>query len=231
MQKGFIIAIDGPVASGKGTIAHNLSVRLGGFDLYTGATYRSLALYCIENNINLKDEEDIKKIIPNVSIDLTGTKVILNGKDVTERIKENDAASTSAIVSSIPSVRKALVARQQEIAMREIGAGKIVIAEGRDTGTVVFPSADFKLFLQATDQIRAKRRFNQYQEQGDTRSLDEVHSEILERDKRDMTRTTDPLVSNPQDLGYFILDDSDLSEDETLEAVENELKRRKLLHD
>lgn len=231
MQKGFVIAIDGPVASGKGTIAHNLSERLGGFDLYTGATYRSLALYCLENNINLANEDAIKKILPNVSIDLTGTKVILNGRDVTQRIKENDAASTSALVSPYAFVRKVMVKRQQEIAEREIVNGKIVIAEGRDTGTVVFPNADFKLYLKASEKVRANRRFIQYQDQGDIRSKDDVFNEIRARDKRDMTRINDPLVSNPQDLGYYILDNSSLNEEQTLQAIENELKRRKLLSD
>lgn len=231
MNNGFIIAIDGPVASGKGTVAHKLSERLSGFDLYTGAMYRSLALFCLENNIDLSDKEAVKDALQHVTVDLIRTQVLLNGKDVTERIKETDAASMSALVSPFAFVRKAMVKRQQQIGEREIQKGRIVIAEGRDTGTVVFPKADLRLYLTASGEIRAKRRFEQYQRQGDTRSFEEVVREVKERDERDTTRETDPLASDPERLGYMVLDNSDMNETQTINAILEELKRRKLIDD
>jgi len=229
MQKGFVVAIDGPVASGKGTIAHKLAMQLGGFDLYTGATYRSLALYCLEQQIDFSDQEAIEGALSQVTIDLTLTQIILNGKDVTQRIKEEDVASKSAVVSALPLVRRAMVKRQQEIADRVINDGKIVIAEGRDTGTVVFPDASLKLYLTASDEVRAQRRFAQYQKQGDTRDFAAVLEEIRERDKRDTTRETDPLVSNPEEHGYVLLDNSAMDEEQTLAALMQVLEERKLL--
>jgi cytidylate kinase len=231
MKKGFVVAIDGPVASGKGTIAHKLSEQLKGFDLYTGAMYRSLALFCLENNINMSNSEDVEKALSQFDIDLTDTQVVLNGKDITERIKQNDAARMSAHVSPYPFVRRAMVKRQQEIGERESTNGRIVIAEGRDTGTVVFPNADVKFYLTATDEVRAKRRYDQYQRQGDDRSFEDVLHEIKERDKRDMTRETDPLVSNPEEKGYVVLDNSSMNEEQTLLSITDELKKRNLLHD
>lgn len=231
MKKGFVVAIDGPVASGKGTIARKLSEQVKGFDLYTGAMYRSLALFCLENNIDISHPDEVEKALSQFSIDLTDTQVILNGRDVTERIKEKDAASMSAHVSPYPFVRHAMVKRQQEIAEREIQNGKIVIAEGRDTGTVVFPHADLKLYLTASDEVRARRRYDQYQHQGDARSFQDVLQEIKERDRRDMTRETDPLVSDPEEKGYIILDNSSISEEQTVQAITDKLKKRNLLHD
>src|SRR6185437_5223467 len=120
MKKGFVVAIDGPVASGKGTIAHKLAEKLHGFDLYTGAMYRSLALFCLENTIDMSHPDEVEKALSQFEIDLTDTQVILNGKDVTQRIKQNDAAKMSAHVSAYPFVRRAMVKRQQEIGEREM---------------------------------------------------------------------------------------------------------------
>src|SRR5258708_1768659 len=150
MHKGYIIAIDGPVASGKGTIANHLARRLKGFDLYTGATYRCLALFCIENKVDLFNKEAIQAAMLHVIIEIKDGKIFLNGNDVTERIKKEDVASKSSIVAAIAGVRKFMVYRQQEIAQKAMQEGKIVIAEGRDTGTVVFPTAELKLYLTAT---------------------------------------------------------------------------------
>ena len=229
MEKGFVIAIDGPVAAGKGTVASKLADDLQGFYLYTGGTYRSLALAAIEKGIELTNTEEIIRLLSEVQIQFKDKQIFLNGKDVTDRIKEPDAANGSSVVASLPEVRKQMVHVQRAAAEEKINEGKIVVIEGRDTATVVFPNAALRVFLTATDIVRAKRRLKQYLEQGDSRDFDHVLADVRERDKRDTERAMDPLASNPEALGYFILDDSEMDEAFTLNAIKSELKNRNLL--
>lgn len=229
MSEGFVIAIDGPVAAGKGTIASKIANEINAFNLYTGAMYRGVALYCIERGIDYRDEKAVADILPEVSIRFENNHVMLNNVDVTERIKKSDTAAGSSVVAAMPKVRKYAVKLQQEIGTEAINRGQIVVIEGRDTGTVVFPNAALRVFLTATDVVRAKRRLKQYTEQGDTRDIQGVLEEIRERDARDKGRATDPLASNPEELGYFILDDSEMDETYTLESIKTELKKRNLL--
>ena len=219
MHKGFAIAIDGPVAAGKGTIAPRLAKRLNGFYLYTGAMYRCLALVALRENIHLEDEKSLISLLPKVNIEFKDDKVYLNEEDVTERIKDVDVASGSSKVSVIAEVRKYMVKKQQQIAEEAMNEGKIVIAEGRDTGTIVFPDAKLKVFLTAKQKVRVKRRLNQLKDQGKTETFQKILVEVKERDKRDKQRETDPLVSSPLKFGYFILDNSSLTEEETLEEI------------
>jgi cytidylate kinase len=230
MNKGFVIAIDGPVAAGKGTIAPDLSKRLNGFYLYTGATYRSLALYCLENTIDVHDAKAVIAALDAVLIDLLDSQVFLNGKEVTEDIKRVDVARAVPKVAAIPEVRHRLVARQQEIAARGIDEGKIIVIEGRDTATVVFPDAALKVFLTADAEVRAKRRLSQLHGSGNAKiSLATVLADLEQRDKEDIERVTDPLVDDPEKHGYFLVDNSYLSEPDTVGIIIDELKRRKLV--
>ncbi len=231
MKKGFIIAIDGPLASGKGTIAKKLAAVLHGVDLYTGAMYRSLALFCINNEINLDNTIDVIAQLKNVSVVYNDDKIELNGTDVTLAIQESAVAEGASVVGVIPQVRKELVARQQTIGNEKRNHGKIVIVEGRDIGTVVFPDASLKIYLTASETVRAQRRYAQHKNNGDTRSFEEMLADVKIRDKRDTQRTTDPLASDPEKLGYFVLDNSNLNEEETVDAIIAELKKRNLLHD
>lgn len=229
MGKGFVIAIDGPVAAGKGTIASELADDLQGFYLYTGGTYRSVALAGIQKGIDLTHVEDVIALLKDIQIEFKDKKVLLNGEDVTQRIKEPDAANGASVVASLPEVRREMVKLQRSVAEEMIKGGKIVVIEGRDTATVVFPQAELRVFLTATDAVRAKRRLKQYTEQGDSRDFESVLVEIRERDKRDTERAMDPLVRDPSAHGYFILDDSEMDEQGTLEAIKSELKKRKLI--
>lgn len=226
--KGFVIAIDGPVAAGKGTIAPHLAKKLKGFYLYTGAMYRCVALYCIENNINVLDKAMVLKALSKIDIELVDQDVFLNGHDVTKRIVEEDVAKGSSKVAVIQKVREEMVRRQQEIARKAIKTGKIVIAEGRDTATRVFPDAAFKVFLTARETVRAQRRLDQILAQGKTASFEEVLAEVKKRDERDSGRKIDPLVSDPTLFGYFVLDNSEMSEEETVNRIIVELRRRNL---
>lgn len=228
-NKKFAIAIDGPVAAGKGTVALQLAHNLDGLYLYTGAMYRSLALTALENNVDLRDEDAIVALLPQVHITFKDDKVFLNGRDVTETLKEEGPANGSSIVAQFPKVREQMVLKQQAIANEAIADGKIVISEGRDTGTKVFPDSPFKVYLTASAEERAKRRLTQFHEQGRDVNFDEVLAEVRERDERDMSRAVDPLPSKPAELGYFIVNDSGMAVEETVQIIEEELRERRLI--
>lgn len=225
MDKGFVIAIDGPVASGKGTIAPKLAEKINGIHLYTGGTYRAVALYCLQNNIDVNNKSAVVSALSDIKIDLKGKNVFLNGIDVTEDLKLPKVASLSSIVSAFREVRESMVKVQQKIAAREVVEGRIVIAEGRDTGTKVFPDAKVKIFLTADPKVRAKRRMMQYEEKGINLGFEVVLKETLERDKRDFERETDPLSKDPEKLGYLVIDSSNQTEDQTIDIIVAELKK------
>ncbi|HZQ29828.1 MAG TPA: (d)CMP kinase [Patescibacteria group bacterium] len=223
-MKGFAIAIDGPVAAGKGTIAPLLAKKLSGFYLYTGAMYRCLALLAIKKNVDLSDKTSILGILPEVKVEFINDGVFLNGEDVTFDIKQQNVANASSRLAVIPEVRHHMVKLQQDIAKRAIEEGKIVVAEGRDTATRVFPEARLKVFLTATAEERAKRRLEQLKMMGVVADLETVLDGVKKRDETDTQRETDPLVKNPQEHGYFVLDNTNLTEAQTLEAIESQIK-------
>lgn len=227
MSKGFVIAIDGPVAAGKGTISPLLAKNLNGFYLYTGAMYRCLALLCIKRGINTKDENAVVNILSEFRINVSDNRVFLNGEDVTERIKEEDVAMASSKVAVIKKVREEMVSIQREIANKLIDEGKIVIAEGRDTATRVFPNAKLKIFLTATPEVRAKRRLLQIEERGGKAEFENVLKDVKLRDEQDSDREIDPLVKTPQTFGYFVLNDSEMSEEETIKTIIKEVEKIK----
>lgn len=231
-QKGFVIAMDGPVAAGKGTVAPALAVHLGGFYLYTGATYRALALYCIQHHIDVTDREAVLTALEKVDVDLYDHTVILNGQDITEAIRRADVANAVPKVALLPEVRKKMVALQQSIANKRIAEGRIVVIEGRDTATVVFPDAPIKIFLTASAEIRARRRLEQYQSQGMTEAtFEHVLNDLQERDRQDMEREVDPLVSDPEAHGYTVVDNGSLNEEQTIDTIVQLIRERNLFND
>ncbi len=232
MSKGFIIAIDGPVASGKGTIAPLLAQRLDGYYLYTGGFYRALALYCLQNNIDIQNEEAILQHLSDVHIEQKGTAILLNGEDVTNAIFNSVIAEATPYVASHAKIRSFLVKKQQESAQKGVHAGKAIVAEGRDTATRVFPEADLKIFLTASEQVRAKRRLAQFVARGEKEmTLEHVLEDIKDRDKRDRTRTQDPLVADPEAYGYVVVDNSALSEEETIRGIMLEVQKRGFIYE
>ncbi|HSX09288.1 MAG TPA: (d)CMP kinase [Candidatus Saccharimonadales bacterium] len=228
MKNGFIIAIDGPLASGKGTIAKRLASVLHGIDLYTGAMYRGLALYCLEHHIDMNDAASVIEQLPKITFKYQEDKIFLNNEDVTQKLQEPKPAAGSSVVGVIPEVRRDLVKRQRALGLEMMEGGKIVIVEGRDIGTVVFPDAALRLYLTASEEVRAKRRLLQYQDQGGSWTFEKVLETIRVRDTRDKERKTDPLASNPEELGYTVLDNSDINESETIDTIISMLKERKL---
>lgn len=223
------IAIDGPVAAGKGDIAGRLAKELGLLYIYTGAMYRMLALACIEKNILPKDPEKVFSLLSIVSIELVDPdpnsqnlyKALLDGVDVTERITEQDAAMGASDVSTIAEVRQFMVKRQQDIAR-----GHRVVMEGRDIGLRVLPNAQLKIFLTATLEERARRRWEQNKLKRINQSLEEVIEDTKKRDFQDMNRAVDPLRKLPDS---WELDTTSLTQPEVIEKIKEELRRRRLL--
>ena len=171
-----IVAIDGPAASGKGSVAKLLAEKLNLETIDTGAMYRAVTLYAIRNNLNT--DEEIIKATKKIKIELNGNKVLLNGEDVTKEIRTPKVTERVSPVSSIREVRIILIDLQ-----RKIAKGKNIIMEGRDITTVVFPDADFKFYLDATVEERARRRLIDYQNQNSNLTYEEVLAEIKVRDK------------------------------------------------
>ena len=231
MKKGFIIAIDGPLASGKGTIAKKLATELNGVDLYTGAMYRCLALLCINSGISLENTKEVIAQLADLRVSYAHGKIFLNELDVTDAIQESAIAEGASVIAVIPQVRKEFVRRQQAIGNEAVRQGKIVVVEGRDIGTVVFPDAALKIYLTASLAVRVKRRLLQYSQYKDAPTHEEVLEQIEKRDSRDTKRAIDPLAEDPKKFGYVILDNSSMNEEETINAILKEITKRRLCND
>jgi cytidylate kinase len=208
-----IIAIDGPAGAGKSTIASRLARKLGYVNLESGAMYRALALRAIEWDASFDDEAALLKLAQDSHITLErnigANRILLNGKDVSARIRERDVTEGASRVSVHPKVREWMVARQ-----REMGLGGGVVMEGRDIGTKVFPDADLKIFLDADPVIREQRRMDQQHVKG--ASAQAMASELRERDRRDRTRAASPLVAADDAV---VLDSTHMSEDDVLARI------------
>ena len=214
------IAIDGPAGAGKSTIASRLARKLGYVNLESGAMYRALALKAIERDASFDDEAALVKLAQNLRIQLEptigGNRTLLDGRDVSSRIRERDVSEAASRVSVHPKVREWMVARQQEM-----GAGGGVVMEGRDIGTKVFPNADLKIFLDADPVVREQRRMEQQKIKGDVAAS--VAAELRERDRRDRTRAASPLVAADDAV---LINSTALSEDEVLSRVEELVKKK-----
>jgi cytidylate kinase len=199
MQK-LTITIDGPAGSGKSSVARRVAAMLGYLYLDSGAMYRALALKALRRQLPLENESRLEALTketrielkaPNAEQEAAGSKncVFLDGADVTEEIRTPEVAQAASRLATIAKVRQVLVAEQQRA-----GAGGGVVMEGRDIGTVVFPKAELKIFLDASPEVRAERRWKEHQEKGERLTLPEVFDEVIERDKRDRERKVSPLV-------------------------------------
>lgn len=184
----YIVAIDGPAGSGKSTISKIIAKKLGFTYLDTGAMYRMITFYALDNNVNLDNVKDVEKMLLNAKLDINGEKFYLNSNDVSKEIRGVEVTKNVSKVAAIKIVREKLVDLQ-----REISKGKKVILDGRDIGTVVFPNANLKIFLNASAEERAKRRLKDFAEKGIEQNYEEVLEDIIKRDKMDSEREESPL--------------------------------------
>jgi cytidylate kinase len=214
---GLTIAIDGPSGSGKTTTAREVAERLGLGHLDTGAMYRAIALKALEAKLDLHDPTSVARVAETTQISFVGgpgsaQRVLADGADVTEAIRSAEVTEGSSVVSSHSAVRRAMVRRQRFLA----DAGGVVL-EGRDIGSVVLPGADVKIYLDASIEVRAARRFKELQERHVATDVETVLRSIAERDDRDRTREVSPLTIP---VGAYVLDTSELSIDEQVTEVQ-----------
>ena len=219
----FIVAIDGPAGTGKGTIASLISKEMGLVNIDTGATYRCVALYAIRNEIKLEEKEKIIDSLENIKIDMKndrGTqKVFLNGEDVSKEIRSKEVTKIVSQVSSIIEVRHKMVDVQ-----RKLAKGKDVIMEGRDITTVVFPNADVKIYMDADEEVRAQRRYKENQEKGIDMSYEEVLKNIQMRDKNDKEKEEGALKIAE---GAIVVDTTSKSIEQVKKEVKKIIKNKK----
>ncbi|MBR6696453.1 MAG: (d)CMP kinase [Oscillospiraceae bacterium] len=209
------IAIDGPAGAGKSTIARAAASKLGFIYVDTGALYRSIGLYCLNNNIETTDRTEVERILPDISVQLKYLdgvqRVILNDNDVSEEIRKPECSMAASNVSAIPVVREFLFELQRKMAREND-----VIMDGRDIGTVILPDAEVKIFLTASPEERANRRFKELIEKGNNPDYDELLKEINQRDYNDMHRETAPLK---QADDAILFDTTTLGKDEVVDEL------------
>ena len=218
------IAIDGPAGAGKSSIAKALSKRLGYIYIDTGAMYRAVALFFVENNISDGADSRIESLLDKLEISIKyedgAQKVILNGEDVTDKLRLEEIGKLASKFSAIGSVREKLVALQRKLAQKEN-----VVMDGRDIGTVVLPNADLKIYLSASSKVRAKRRYLELLEKEHTDlDINEIEDEIIKRDEADMNREISPLKQ--ADDAYY-LDSSDMTLEEVVSKILSMVKEER----
>ena len=206
-----VIAIDGPTASGKGTVAHRVADRLGFHYLDSGALYRLTALCALRQDTSLKDEHALAKLAEHLPCSFVGEHIYLGKEDVSQAIRKEEVGNTASRIAVLPTVRHALAGLQ--LGFRKPPG---LVADGRDMGTVIFPDAALKVFLTASAASRAQRRSKQLIEKGFSANFDDLLRDLQERDARDARRAAAPLKPAPD---AFVLDSTALSIDETVEAV------------
>ena len=206
-----VVAIDGPAGAGKSTIAKRLAERLGFTYIDTGAMYRAVALWALRQNIDPGDMHRAEQLAIAAEIELSPGRIRLNREDVTEAIRDPNVSNAASVIAVIPGVRRAMVAKQ-----RAMGERASVVMEGRDIGTVVFPHADVKIFLDANPNERVKRRFREVHAAGEAITERDLASQMAERDRRDSTRADAPLAQAP-DAVY--IDSTSLSLEEVEESI------------
>lgn len=215
-----VITVDGPSGSGKGTLSQLLAKKIGYHLLDSGALYRLVALATLKQRIDIQDQQAVEKVAAQLDVhfDTAGdqTRVLLSSEDVTNAIRSETISKSASVVAAYPGVRAALLKRQRDF--RQLPG---LVADGRDMGTTVFPDADLKIFLTASAEARAQRRYRQLTEKGETVDLEGLIKDIQERDERDSNRTVSPLKPAPDAV---LLDSTQMTIQEVLEAMLNLVK-------
>lgn len=214
----YSVTVDGPSGSGKSTVCKLISNILNIEYLDTGSMYRSLAYFCLKKNINLEDEEEVMHVLNNLDITFESSKIKVNGEFLRDKIRTNDVSMAASKVSTYYSVRERLVEIQ-----RQIASNKAIIIDGRDAGTNILKNADYKFYLDASPEVRAKRRFN---EQKDDSSYETILKDIKLRDEQDKNRKYAPL-KRAEDAVYINSDDMNI--DEVVEKIIEIIRGRNVL--
>ena len=214
-MRNISVAVDGPAGSGKSTVAKLIAKKMNIVYIDTGAMYRAVGLYCLENGIDTKNEKEVLDILPKIDLDIkansNGQTILLNGVDVTSKVRTQEAGKSASDVAQILGVREKLVEIQ-----REMAKGTSVIMDGRDIGTNVLPNADVKIFLNATVLERAKRLVGELQALGETPDLESIKEQIRKRDENDINREHNPL-RKAEDA--FELDTTGMTIEEVTEKI------------
>ncbi|MBR0464450.1 MAG: (d)CMP kinase [Clostridia bacterium] len=211
----FSIAIDGPSGAGKSSAAREVAKRLGAIYLDTGAMYRAMALYMLRQGVDPHDAAEVAARAGNANIEVAyengGQKMLLDGEDVSTAIRENAVSAAASAVSAVPEVRRLLVMRQQQIALTQS-----VVMDGRDIGTKVLPRAELKVFLTASPEARAMRRFLELKSKGQDVPLDQLTREMAQRDHDDSTRAASPLKAADDAV---LIDSSDMTLEQVIDRI------------
>ena len=206
-----VIAIDGPTASGKGTVAQLVAEQLGFHYLDSGALYRLVGLASLQSGVSLEDEAGLSEIAKNLPVQFIGDKIFLNNQDVTDEIRQEEIGKRASAVGAVKGVRLALVDRQRAFLIQPG-----LVADGRDMASVIFPGAILKVFLTASVEARATRRYKQLIAKGFSANIDTLTRDLQERDARDMNRSDAPLA---QVSGAYLLDTTDLNIEQAVNQV------------
>ena len=216
------IAIDGPAGAGKSSIAKLVAQKLSFVYFDTGAMYRTIALYALEHQINPAREEDVVAVLDEIQITLSHEdgeqEIFLNGTNVSKDIRREEVGKNASTVAKYAAVRQKLVSLQQEIS-----ADMDVIMDGRDIGTVVLPNAEVKIYLTASANVRAKRRYKELQEKGESCDLTQIEKDIIARDEQDMNREISPLR---QAEDAVLVDSSDMTIEEVVNCLIDIIKKK-----
>ena len=213
-----IVAIDGPAGSGKSTVSKMIADDIGFIYLDTGAMYRLFAYKLIKENVDMDNNEEELRILEDLNIDMKNGKFYLDNEDVSDKIRSREVSSGASKVARIKEVREKMVDIQ-----REFSKSKNVILDGRDIGTVVFPNADLKIYLNAASEVRAKRRFEELKEKDKNVNYNEILKEIEERDYHDSSRKESPLRIADDAI---VIDTTDFTIDEVKKKIKNIIKTK-----
>lgn len=214
----YVIAIDGPGGAGKSTIARLVAAKLGITYVDTGAMYRAAAVFLNRRKIDKDDDKSIEKAVSDMNITFSNERVLLNGEDVSKKIRENDVSKMASEYSANPAVRDKLTALQ-----RQMGKTVSLVMDGRDIGSNVFKDAKYKFYLTASPEIRAERRYKELKERGEDIEFSKILEDIKTRDDRDMNRKLNPLKIAD---GAVLVDSTDINIDGVVEEILSNIEER-----